>query len=84
LNQEDDFDSLSWFTGVTDYLMQERKRSLQSGKEDENFQQASKLTAKRLQGRLQEFRLLRFNLSAARLFFQKPEIAVPEHEKKAK
>lgn len=73
LDQDSDFDSLQWFSGVTHKLIEERKRALQviqEAKSDEKLQQANTLTAKRVQDYLQEFHLLRYNLSSARIFFQ--------------
>lgn len=73
LDQGADFDSLSWFSNVEFYLLRQRKAALQAiqdSKKDEKLQQANTLTAKRLLDVLNEFQLVRYNLSSARIFFQ--------------
>jgi len=81
LDQDADFDSLQWFSGVTHKLIEERKQALQvirESKSDEKLQQANTLTAKRVQDYLHEFHLLRYNLSSARIFFQQSLEIKPE------
>lgn len=85
LGQDADFDSLQWFSGISRKLLDERKAALQTiseAKSDEKLQQASTLTAKRLQDILQEFHLLRYNLSSARIFFQKSELVLSTNSTK--
>jgi WASH complex subunit 7 len=72
LNQGNDFDSLSWFSNVEFYLMHQRNTALQAmhdAKKDEKLQHTNILTAKRLLDVLNEFQLVRYNLSSARIFF---------------
>lgn len=73
LGQDDDFDSLGWFHSVKQHYEDEKQKEMQiitESKNDEKLEQTSKLTAKRFHDQLQEFELLRFNLSSARIFFQ--------------
>ena len=73
LGQDSDFESLQWFPGVTQKLLEEKRLAVQTirqSKDDEKLQQANTLTAKRVQDCLQEFHLLSYNLSSARIFFQ--------------
>jgi hypothetical protein len=79
LGQDNEFDSLQWFAGVGKKLFEEKKQAHQTiseSKNDEKLQQASTLTAKRIQDMLQEFHLLRYNLSSARIFFQKNDLVL--------
>jgi len=81
LGQDADFESLQWFSGVSQKLQEERRqaqRIIQQAKDDEKLQQANTLTAKRLQDILQEFHLLSYNLSSARIFFQSSASATPQ------
>lgn len=76
LNQGNDFDSLSWFSNVECYLNHQRNTALQAihdSKKDEKLQQTNVLTAKRLMDVLNEFQLVRYNLSSARIFFHHDE-----------
>ena len=77
LGQDQEFDSLHWFAGVTKKLTEDRARALQAiqeSKKDEKLQQANTLTAARLQDSLNEFNLLRYNLSSARIFFRQQQL----------
>jgi WASH complex subunit 7 len=72
LGQDNEFDSLGWFTSVNDHYMEEKRREMQmltEARNDEKLEQASKLTAKRFQDYLSEFQLLYYSLSSARIFF---------------
>ncbi|KAK6627560.1 hypothetical protein RUM44_010038 [Polyplax serrata] len=71
LNQNKQFDSLHWFQSVREKYNRERTPLEKSGPVDENLRTTNLLTAKRLDAYLQEFDLLYFNLSSAKIFFQK-------------
>lgn len=62
------------------YLLHERNAALQAiydSKKDEKLQQANTLTARRLLDVLNEFQLVRYNLSSARIFFHHDIISSP-------
>lgn len=75
LDQINDFNSLHWFKSLRQKYKSERdelnQRRLQSGTQvDEKLQQTFALTDKRISNFQQEFELLFFNLSSAKVFFQ--------------
>lgn len=73
LNQHLDFDSLHWFQSVNDKYQIEittAREQAKLAKGDEKLQQTAVLTLKRLETYNQEFRLLYYSLSSARIFFQ--------------
>eukprot|EP01137_Pigoraptor_chileana_P013132 Opistho-2@66313 len=73
LDQSLQFDSLHWFQSVTDKYEQEKIKLTESrkkGKDDEKLQQTMVLTMKRLETYQQEFELLYYSLSGARIFFR--------------
>jgi len=74
LGQDDDFDALGWFSSVKQHYEDEQRREIliiKESKNDEKLEQTSKLTAKRFHDQMLEFELLRYNLSSARIFFQR-------------
>ncbi|XP_052261533.1 WASH complex subunit 4-like isoform X2 [Dreissena polymorpha] len=85
LDQYHDFDSLHWFQAVREHYGKE-KGQLQkqqqgaSSKADEKLQQTMTLTQKRLDIYLQEFDLLFYSLSSARIFFRADMTAAEEKE----
>merc|ERR1719342_564057 len=73
LNQWREADSLHWFESVEKTLSEERRKieGQRAGeKEDTNKQSTQTLTIRRLDTTIREFRLLHYNLTAARAFFQ--------------
>ncbi|CAG2062583.1 unnamed protein product, partial [Timema podura] len=68
------FDSLHWFQSVQEKCIQDKmrvkKQKSLTSKDDEKLQQAMTLTARRLDLHQQEFDLLYYSLSSARIFFQ--------------
>ncbi|KAG8233309.1 hypothetical protein J437_LFUL013779 [Ladona fulva] len=85
LNAE--FDSLHWFQSVRDkYARDKKSLSKQNDtttKDDEKLQQTMTLTAKRLDMYQQEFDLLYYSLSSARIFFQRDKSEHKAEEKKS-
>lgn len=71
LNQNKQFDSLHWFQSVRDKYNREKTPLVKSGPLEENLRTTNLLTAKRLDTYQQEFDLLYFSLSSAKIFFQK-------------
>lgn len=75
LDQYEEFDSLHWFQSVRDKYNMDKaslgKHKSVVSKEDEKLQQTMTLTARRLDIYQQEFDLLYYSLSSARIFFQK-------------
>lgn len=89
LDQYQDFDSLHWFQSVRDKYRKEmnevyKEKKLAMGKDDEKLQQMSTLTVKRLEICQQEFDLLNYSLSSARIFFRADLTAAEEKERKSK
>ncbi|XP_067685139.1 WASH complex subunit 4-like isoform X2 [Haliotis asinina] len=86
LDQYHEFDSLHWFQSVRDkHLTEKRQISKQTGgRGDEKLQQTMSLTVKRLDQSLQEFDLLHYSLSSARIFFRADLTAAEEKEEKDK
>ncbi|TRY86275.1 hypothetical protein DNTS_009307 [Danionella cerebrum] len=90
LDQYQEFDSLHWFQAVREKYMKEmnavvKEQTVQSTSQDEKLMQTMNLTQKRLDVYLQEFELLYFSLSSARIFFRADQTAVEESmEKKDK
>ncbi|XP_066997256.2 WASH complex subunit 4 isoform X2 [Anabrus simplex] len=78
LDQYAEFDSLHWFQSVREKYSKDKwqvtKQKSVAPKDDEKLQQTMTLTAKRLDMYLQEFDLLYYSLSSARIFFQKDNI----------
>lgn len=78
LNAE--FDSLHWFQSVRDkYCIEKnavKKQKQLASKDDDKLQQTLNLTAKRLDMYQQEFELLYYSLSSARIFFQRDHSSV--------
>ncbi|XP_059151833.1 WASH complex subunit 4-like isoform X4 [Physella acuta] len=72
LDQYYEFDSLHWFQSVRVKLTKDKNEVLkQSGnRNDEKLQQTTSLTVKRLEQYLQEYELLFYSLSSARIFFR--------------
>jgi WASH complex subunit 7 len=67
LDQYKDFDSLNWFESVkAKFLQQEKDVKSKTGAQDIKTAQ---LTIKKLKGFQQEFELLHFVFSGARVFF---------------
>ncbi|GFG31853.1 hypothetical protein Cfor_02661 [Coptotermes formosanus] len=75
LDQYEEFDSLHWFQSVREKYNKDRaalsKHRSVASKEDVKLQQTMTLTARRLDVYQQEFDLLYYSLSSARIFFQK-------------
>lgn len=71
LNQNRQFDSLHWFQSVRDKYNKEKFPLEKSIPTEEKLRTTNMLTAKRLDTYLQEFDLLYFSLSSAKIFFQK-------------
>uniref|UniRef100_G3PJT1 WASH complex subunit 4 n=1 Tax=Gasterosteus aculeatus aculeatus TaxID=481459 RepID=G3PJT1_GASAC len=90
LDQYLEFDSLHWFQAVRDKYKKEmnavvKEQSVQTAGQDEKLLQTMNLTQKRLDVYLQEFELLHFSLSSARIFFRADKTAAEEiQEKKEK
>ncbi|CAL1541419.1 unnamed protein product [Lymnaea stagnalis] len=72
LDQYYEFDSLHWFQSVRDKFKKDKEQVLkQTGnRSDEKLQQTTSLTVKRLEQYLQEYELLFYSLSSARIFFR--------------
>lgn len=71
LNQNKQFDSLHWFQSVREKYRKEKTPLVKSGPVEEKLRTTNMLTAKRLDTYQQEFDLLYFSLSSAKIFFQK-------------
>ncbi|KAM8861816.1 WASH complex subunit 4 [Synchiropus picturatus] len=90
LDQYLEFDSLHWFQAVRDKYKKEmstmmKEQNVHSSGQDEKLLQTMNLTQKRLELYLQEFELLHFSLSSARIFFRADKTAAEETlEKKDK
>ncbi|KAF3854570.1 hypothetical protein F7725_022625 [Dissostichus mawsoni] len=83
LDQYLEFDSLHWFQAVRDKYKKEmnavvKEQNVQSASQDEKLLQTMNLTQKRLDVYLQEFELLHFSLSSARIFFRADKTAAEE------
>jgi WASH complex subunit 7 len=87
LDQYEEFDSLHWFQSVREKYNKDRaalgKQRSVSSKEDVKLQQTMTLTARRLDIYQQEFDLLYYSLSSARIFFQKEKSIQDEETVKA-
>uniref|UniRef100_A0A672GP26 WASH complex subunit 4 n=1 Tax=Salarias fasciatus TaxID=181472 RepID=A0A672GP26_SALFA len=87
LDQYLEFDSLHWFQAVRDKYKKEmnavvKEQNVQSASQDEKLLQTMNLTQKRLDIYLQEFELLYFSLSSARIFFRADKTAAEETQEK--
>ncbi|CAI9722200.1 Hypothetical predicted protein [Octopus vulgaris] len=87
LDQYHEFDSLHWFASVkkkysTDKMEVQKQQTSASVKMDEKLNQTTTLTMKRLDVYIQEFNLLNYSLSSARIFFRADLTAAEEKEKK--
>ncbi|XP_029457390.1 WASH complex subunit 4 isoform X2 [Rhinatrema bivittatum] len=87
LDQYQEFDSLHWFQSVREKYMKEKRavakqQNVQSTNQDEKLLQTMNLTQKRLDIYLQEFELLYFSLSSARIFFRADKTAAEENQEK--
>ncbi|KYO36435.1 WASH complex subunit 4 [Alligator mississippiensis] len=87
LNQYQEFDSLHWFQSVREKYVKEiravaKQQNVQSTNQDEKLLQTMNLTHKRLDVYLQEFELLHFSLSSARIFFRADKTAAEENQEK--
>ncbi|TSM52349.1 WASH complex subunit 4 [Bagarius yarrelli] len=87
LDQYQEFDSLHWFQAVREKYMKEMKavvkeQNVQATNQDEKLMQTMNLTQKRLDVYLQEFELLYFSLSSARIFFRADKTAAEETQEK--
>ncbi|MFT7812597.1 WASH complex subunit 7 [Arapaima gigas] len=87
LDQYQEFDSLHWFQAVREKYMKEMKavvkeQNVQGTSQDEKLMQTMNLTQKRLDIYLQEFELLYFSLSSARIFFRADKTAAEENQEK--
>uniref|UniRef100_A0A8B9Q329 WASH complex subunit 7 n=1 Tax=Apteryx owenii TaxID=8824 RepID=A0A8B9Q329_APTOW len=87
LDQYQEFDSLHWFQSVREKYMKEiravaKQQNVQSTNQDEKLLQTMNLTHKRLEVCLQEFELLYFSLSSARIFFRADKTAAEENQEK--
>nr|XP_055047573.1 WASH complex subunit 4 [Misgurnus anguillicaudatus] len=83
LDQYQEFDSLHWFQAVREKYKKEmnavvKEQNVQSTSQDEKLLQTMNLTQKRLDIYLQEFELLYFSLSSARIFFRADKTAAEE------
>ncbi|XP_046682962.1 WASH complex subunit 4 isoform X1 [Homalodisca vitripennis] len=85
LNLNAEFDSLHWFQSIRDKYASElsnvTKQKQMVSKEDEKLLQTLNLTAKRLEVYQQEFKLLYYSLSSARVFFQRDLTAMAAEPK---
>lgn len=87
LDQYREFDSLHWFQSVREKYLKEiravaKQQNVQSASQDEKLLQTMNLTQKRLDVYLQEFELLYFSLSSARIFFRADKTAAEETKKR--
>uniref|UniRef100_T1J3X6 WASH complex subunit 4 n=1 Tax=Strigamia maritima TaxID=126957 RepID=T1J3X6_STRMM len=87
LDQYQEFDSLHWFHSVHSKYKSEqeqvkKQREVAGGKDDEKLLQATMLTSRRLEMCLQEFDLLYYSLSSARIFFRADKATLDEMEEK--
>ncbi|XP_061108676.1 WASH complex subunit 4 isoform X2 [Conger conger] len=87
LDQYQEFDSLHWFQSVRDKYLKEmsavaKEQNVQASGQDEKLLQTMNLTQKRLDVYLQEFELLYFSLSSARIFFRADKTAAEENQEK--
>ncbi|XP_076775882.1 WASH complex subunit 4 isoform X1 [Arvicanthis niloticus] len=87
LDQYQEFDSLHWFQSVREKYIKEiravaKQQNVQSTSQDEKLLQTMNLTQKRLEVYLQEFELLYFSLSSARIFFRADKTAAEENQEK--
>ncbi|XP_048356544.1 LOW QUALITY PROTEIN: WASH complex subunit 4 [Sphaerodactylus townsendi] len=87
LDQYQEFDSLHWFQSVREKYVKEiraiaKQQNVQSSSQDEKLLQTMNLTHKRLDVCLQEFELLYFSLSSARIFFRADKTAAEESQEK--
>lgn len=78
LDLQVEWDALHWFESVQVKYSKEKaslseQKNSARGQEDEKLQQTMTLTARRLDVYQQEFELLQYSLSSARIFFQKDD-----------
>ncbi|GFR04888.1 WASH complex subunit 4 [Trichonephila clavata] len=87
LNLYSDFDSLHWFQSVHEKYSKDRievykQKTSASGKEDRKLLETMNLTSRRLEVYQQEFDLLNYSLSSARIFFRADLTAEEEKDRK--
>jgi WASH complex subunit 7 len=74
LNQTSNFNSLHWFKSIRAKYIYDKEKLIQqtqtADKNDEKLQQTLLLTDRRITAFQQEFDLLYYNLSSAKIFFQ--------------
>ncbi|CAH1784090.1 unnamed protein product, partial [Owenia fusiformis] len=82
LDQYQKFDSLHWFQSVRDKYAKDKQQAIQQAqsKSDDKLQETLNLTVKRLDVYKQEFDLLNYSLSSARIFFRADKTAAEEKE----
>ncbi|KAG8185393.1 hypothetical protein JTE90_018615 [Oedothorax gibbosus] len=89
LNLYQDFDSLHWFQSVQEKYSKDRvdvhkQKTAASGKEDRKLLDTMNLTSRRLEIYQQEFDLLNYSLSSARIFFRADLSAEEEKNQKSR
>ncbi|XP_015922482.2 WASH complex subunit 4 [Parasteatoda tepidariorum] len=87
LNLYEEFDSLHWFHSVKEKYSKDREDALSQkntalGKEDRKLLETMNLTSRRLEIYQQEFDLLNYSLSSARIFFRADLSAEEENAEK--
>ncbi|XP_054719352.1 WASH complex subunit 4-like [Uloborus diversus] len=87
LNLYHDFDSLHWFQSVREKYFRDRgdvhkQKTSAQGKEDKKLLETMNLTSRRLEVYQQEFDLLNYSLSSARIFFRADLTAEEEKDQK--
>ncbi|GFT12835.1 WASH complex subunit 4 [Nephila pilipes] len=87
LNLYQDFDALHWFQSVhekysNDRIEVHKQKTTASGKEDRKLLETMNLTSRRLEIYQQEFDLLNYSLSSARIFFRADLTAEEEKDQK--
>ena len=82
---------MHWFQSITDYYESEKSKVAEqkyklasAGKSDERLQQSMNLTVKRLETYQNEFQLLEYSLSSARIFFRADMTAAEEENEEKK
>ncbi|CAM9441528.1 WASH complex subunit 4 isoform X1 [Lampetra fluviatilis] len=87
LDQYQELDSLHWFQSVREKYQREKQAASKqqksiTGSQDEKLMQTMNLTQKRLDVYMQEFDLLYYSLSSARIFFRADKTAAEESQEK--
>jgi WASH complex subunit 7 len=83
LDQYHEFDSLHWFQSVRERYMKEKEdiqKQPMTARQDEKLQQTMTLTTRRLDIHQQEFDILYYSLSSARIFFRADKTASEERD----